>query len=84
MADVLVGKVTHYYNHLGVGIVDLSNKLANDDMIKVVGHGYEFSQTVSSMQLEHQPVNEAKKGQVIGLKVEQKVKEGDKVYKVTT
>lgn len=82
MADVLVGKVTHYYNHLGVGIVKLSAPLAKGDTIKIVGHGHEFTQTADSMQLEHQDIEEAKKGKEVGLKVEQKVKEGDEVYKV--
>ena len=83
MAETKVGKVTHYYNHLSVGIVDLTDELANGDTIKIVGHGREFTQTVNSMQLEHQEVQKAKKKQVIGLKVDQKVKEGDLVYKVT-
>jgi len=84
MADTKVGKVTHFYNHLGVGIVNLSGTLAIGDTIKIVGHGREFTQTVKSMQLEHQEVQKAKKKQVIGLKVDQKVKEGDVVYKVTS
>ena len=84
MAETKVGKVTHYYNHLGVGIVDLTDELANGDMIKIVGHGREFTQIVSSMQLEHQEVQKAKKKQVIGLKVDKKVKEDDVVYKVTS
>ena len=82
--DKKVGKVTHYYNHLGVGIVKLSGPLVNGDTIRVVGHGREFQQTVGSMQLEHQALEKAKKGQEIGLKVDQKVKEGDVVYKVTS
>jgi len=84
MADTKVGKVTHYYNHLGVGIVKLSGPLVSGDAIKIVGHGREFTQTVNSMQLDHQEVQKAKKKQVIGLKVDQKVKEGDVVYKVAT
>ncbi|OGK24073.1 hypothetical protein A3C25_05165 [Candidatus Roizmanbacteria bacterium RIFCSPHIGHO2_02_FULL_38_11] len=82
--DKKVGKVTHYYNHLGVGIVKLSGPLVNGDTIRVVGHGREFTQTVGSMQLEHQALEKAKKGQEIGLKVDQKVKECDVVYKVTS
>ena len=84
MKDTKVGKVTHYYNHLGVGIVKLTGALANGDTIKIVGHGREFTQTVASLQLEHQALEKAKKGQEIGLKVDQKVKEGDVVYKVTS
>lgn len=82
MSDKKIGKITHYYNHLGVGIVKLSAPLAKGDMIKIVGHGREFSQVVASMQFDHQEIQEAKKGKEIGLKVEEKVKEGDKVFKV--
>ncbi|MBI4225953.1 hypothetical protein HY612_02465 [Candidatus Roizmanbacteria bacterium] len=84
MKDTKVGKITHYYNHLSVGIVKLTGQLIKGDSIKIVGHGREFKQTVNSMQLEHQPIQKAKKGQEIGLKVNQKVKEGDVVYKVTS
>lgn len=80
--DTKVGKVTHYYNHLGVGIVKLTGALVNGNTIKFVGHGREFTQAVASMQLEHQVLQKAKRGQEIGLKVDQKVKEGDVVYKV--
>lgn len=83
MADKKIGKITHYYDHLGVGIVKLAGPLANGDTIKVVGHGKEFTQAVSSMQFEHQALPSAKKGQEIGVKLDQKVKDGDVVFKVT-
>lgn len=82
MADTKIGKVTHYYNHLGVGIVKLSAGLTNGDRLKFVGHGRDFTQTANSMQFDHQPIQKAKKGQEIGLKVDQTVKDGDIVYKV--
>lgn len=84
LADTKIGKVTHYYNHLGVGIFKFSGPLVKGDTIKIVGHGREFTQTVNSMQLEHQAIEKAKKGQEIGVKVDQKVKEGDVVYRVTS
>ncbi len=82
MADKKIGNVTHYYDHLGVGIVKLAGPLANGDSIKIVGHGKEFTQVISSMQLEHQVLTSAKKGQEIGIKLDQKVKDGDVVFKV--
>lgn len=84
MADTKVGKITHYYGHISVGVVKLSGALAVGDTIKIVGHGREFTQKVQSMQLEHEALQKAKKGQDIGLKVDQKVKDGDMVYKVAT
>lgn len=77
-----IGKVTHYYDKLGVAIIELSGSLKQGETIKIVGKDGEFTQTVSSMQYEHQPIESAKKGQSVGIKVDQKVKENDLVYAV--
>jgi len=75
-----VGVVTHHYDKIGVVVVDLTDNLAVGDKIKIVKDKEEFFQEVSSMQTEHQQVQAAKKGQTIGLKVNQSVKEGAEVY----
>lgn len=82
MADLKVGKITHYFDKIGVCVVELEGTLAVNDRIKISGHAGEVEMTVSSMQVEHQQVQEAKKGDVIGMKVDQPVKEGDEVYKL--
>lgn len=82
MADTKIGKVTHYYDKLGVAVVELAGGLASGDTIKITGHGSEFTQTVDSMQVEHEKVAKAKKGDLVGLKVDRKVKDGDEVFKV--
>jgi putative protease len=74
-----VGTVTHYYGKIGVVIVDLSSTLKVGDRIKIE-NGTELEQTVDSMQVEHEQVEEAKKGDRVGLKVPQKVHEGATVY----
>lgn len=76
-----IGKITHYYSHLNVGIIDLSDSLKTGDKIKIKGHSTDIEQTVDSMQVDHQDVEEAKKGDVVGIKVSEHVREGDKVYK---
>ena len=83
MPDFKVGKVTHYYDKIGVAIVELSGGLAVDDKIRIVRDEDEFKQEVESMQIEHKQIKTAKKGDVIGLKVDQPVKEGAEVYKVS-
>lgn len=83
MADFKVGKITHYFDKIGVAVVELTGNLAVGDSIKVAGQGDEFTMEVDSMQVEHEQIKEAKKGDTIGLKVEQPVKEGYEVYKVS-
>jgi len=77
-----VGTITHYYDKIGVAIVELSDKLKVGDTIAIEGKTTKFTQKVESIQIEHINVEEAGGGESIGLKVDQKVREGDKVYKV--
>lgn len=77
-----VGKVTHYYDKLGVAIIDLSDALKVGDKIKFEGHGSDFEQTVDSMQIEHDAIERAGKGDVVGVKAKNKVKEETTVYLV--
>lgn len=76
-----IGKITHYYSKIGVGIIELKAALKVGDKIKIKGHSTEFDQSVDSMQINHKEVESAKSGDVIGLKVNDKVREGDEVYK---
>lgn len=75
-----IGKITHYYDKIGVAVVKLSQTMKKGDKIKISGHDKELVQVIDSMQAEHQQVPEAKKGEEIGLKVNEPVKEGDVVY----
>lgn len=78
-----VGEVTHYYDKIGVAIVELDADLAIGDEIKFVRGGEDlFKQKVDSMQVEHEKVDSAKKGDVIGLKTDKEVKEGAEVFKL--
>jgi len=78
----LIGKVTHYFGNIGVAVIELSDTLKVGDDIRIVGGEADFTQNVESMEIEHQKVKEAKKGESIGLRVNQKTREGYKVYKV--
>ena len=75
-----IGKITHYYSKIEVGIIELSDKLKVGDKIKIKGHSTDIDQAVDSIQINHEEVQEAKKGDVIGVKVTDHVREGDKVY----
>lgn len=75
-----IGKITHYFGKIGVGVLELTDSLKVGDTIVITGHGKEFEQKVESMQVEHEQVEEAKAGDAVGLKVAEPVKEGDTVY----
>lgn len=78
-----VGRVSHYYDKLGVAIVELDGNLTVGDKIKFVKAGEDlFEQTVESIQVEHEKKDTAGKGDVVGLKVNEAVKEGTEVFKV--
>lgn len=77
-----IGTVMHYYGKIGVAVVKLDSEIKVGDNICIEGHGKSFAQKVSSMQSEHKPINEAKAGEMVGLKVDQPVKEGDVIFRV--
>jgi len=77
-----VGKVTHYFTRIGVAVVELTGKLSVGDKILIQGATTNFEQTVESMQIEHENVETAEAGQSVGLKVEERVREGDRIYKI--
>ncbi len=78
----LIGKVSHYFSKISVAVIELSEPLKVGDSIRIIGGETDFSQTVESMEIEHEKVKEAKPGDSVGLQVNQKVREGYKVYKL--
>lgn len=78
-----IGKVTHYYPKIGVAVVELKASLKVGDKILIKGSTTNFEQMVESMQIEHQDVQSAEAGKSVGLKVVQRVREGDIVYTAT-
>lgn len=76
-----VGTITHYFSRIEVVVIKLSKAgIAVGDRIHVVGATTDFTQRVKSLQIESIDVSLAKKGALVGLKVEKRAKEGDKVY----
>ncbi len=78
----LIGKVSHYYNKLDVAIIELQDELEYGDRISIEGTSTNIQQVVDSIQIEHQSVKIAHRGSAIGLKVPDKVRPGDVVYKI--
>lgn len=84
MQEKEIGKITHYYGHLSVGIIQLTDTLKIGESIHIKGYSSDFTQSIDSMQIEHANVSEAKLGDMVGIKVTAKVHPGDKVFKVIT
>jgi translation elongation factor EF-1alpha len=77
-----IGSIGNYYSKISVAVVDLTGKLTVGDTIRLKGATTDFRQKVDSMQIEHANVQSAGPGQSIGMKVADKVRKGDLVYKV--
>ena len=77
-----IGKVSHYYSKISVAIIELSDCLEVGDYILIRGNHDDLEQQVESIQVEHRNINRAKAGDTVGLRVREKVREGDCVYKV--
>ena len=77
-----IGHITHYFSKISVAVVEITGgSLKVGETIHIKGHTTDFSQAVESLQEEHQQVMEAKKGDSVGMKVEEPVRQGDIVYK---
>lgn len=83
MPEVEVGRVSDYFAHVGVAGIELTDTLRVGDTIHLKGHTTDFEQVVESLQVEHVNVQEANRGQSIGIKVLERCRHGDHVYKVT-
>ncbi|HIE51219.1 MAG TPA: translation elongation factor-like protein [Armatimonadetes bacterium] len=84
MAEVEVGKVVHFFPRpSAAGIEITAGTLKIGDTIHIKGHTTDFEQVIESMQIQNQPITEAKVGDLVGIKVRERVRAGDTVYKVT-
>jgi len=83
MAEVKVGRVTHYFGHIKVAAVELADgELAVGDTIHIKGHTSDFTQKVDSIQIEHESVDRAGPGDNLAIKVVEHAREHDDVFKV--
>ena len=76
-----IGEITHFFDKISVAVVKLSAPLSVGDKIRIEGHGQSFTQQVKSMQIEHDQIKTAKKGQEIGMKTAKPAKDGDLLFK---
>jgi putative protease len=84
MAEHKIGIITHYFGKIGVAAVKIADGVLEiGDTIRIKGHTSDVTQTVQSMQVEHESVEIARAGDEVGLKTTDYVREHDAVYKVT-
>ena len=83
MAEVVVGTVSDFFARPVVAGIGLSAPLKVGDMIHILGHTTDITMTVQSMQINNVNVSEAKPSDVIGIKITDRARKGDVVYKVT-
>jgi selenocysteine-specific translation elongation factor len=83
MPEVVIGKVTDFFARPVVAGVELTAPVKMGDKIHIKGHTTDMELTVDSMQINNVDVKQAKAGDLIGIKVTERVRRGDIVYKVT-
>ena len=82
--DIQIGVVTHFYDKIGVAVVDVKTQpLKVGDTVKISGHDNEFMQEITSLQIEHKQVTVVPAGETTGMKVDKPVKAGDVLYLLT-
>ena len=83
MPDEEVGVIVKYFAKPSVAAIEMKNgNIMIGDALRYKGHTTDFVETVKSMEVDNKPVEEAKPGDLIGIKVKERVRENDKVYKV--
>jgi len=70
MSGTRIGEVTHYFDRLGVATILLTNSLTKGDSVHFLGHGSDFIQSITSMQVEHETILAAKKGEEVAIKTD--------------
>jgi U32 family peptidase len=77
-----IGKITHYFAKIGVAAIRLSDVMKPGDKISIEGSHTNFEQVLDSIQIDRKDIPEARAGDEVGIKVQDRVREGDTVYKI--
>jgi len=82
MSGIRVGTVTHFFDRLGVAVLQLSQPISVGDTLHFLGHSTDFKEDVASLQIEHRSVTQGQPGEDVAIKVSQRVHPNDAVFKV--
>lgn len=80
--ETKIGYITHFYNRISVGVLDLTDKLEVGDKVHILGHTTDFVQNITSMEIEHKKVTSVGPGDEVALKVIEPVRNGDEIFKI--
>jgi len=84
MSEEKVGKIVKFFTKPSVAAIEVTDgTLSVGDRVKIKGHTTDFEDTIASMQEDNNPIEKATPGQMIGVKVKERVREHDIVYKIT-
>ncbi len=83
MKEEQIGRITHFFPHIPAGVIELEKELKAGDTIHIKGHTTDLTQPVNSMQIDNVSVKEGKKGDDVAIKLKERVRIHDLVYKVT-
>lgn len=83
MSGVRIGEVTHFFGKISVAVVALTETIRVGDSVHILGPSTDFQQEVTSLQIEHQPIDEGGPGQEVAMRVQERVRPRDKVFKIT-
>jgi len=83
MAEDQVGVIVNFYAKPCVAALKITHgMIKKGDLLRYKGHTTDFTEVVASMEIENQPVEQAQAGDLVGVKVKERVREKDKVYRV--
>ena len=82
MMEINIGHITHFYNRISVAVLELTDNLEIGDEILILGHTTDFTQKVSSMEINHKKVFSVSPGDEVAIKVKKPVRQGDEIFKI--
>lgn len=77
-----VGRVSHYFNKIGVAAIVLNSSLGVGDKVRIKGNKTDFIQNIDSMEIDRKKIEQAMPGDTVGIKTADKVRRKDKVYRL--
>ena len=83
MSGIQIGKVVHFFDHIHVAELALTETIKVGDIVHFLGHSTDFKQAVTSLQIEHEAIKEARAGDDVAMQVTQPVHPNDKVFRIT-